>query len=334
MQGATIRAHSFTSGRFLIFPELEKETHTLVVVAGPTAVGKTAVAVQLAEVFSTEIISADARQFYREMTIGTAKPSANELNRVPHHFINTLSIHDDYDAAQFGLDALALISELFKKHSIVILCGGSGLYMKAVIEGFDDIPEVPENITLQVRQGYEDQGLLWLQQQYAELEAAHYNTIDHQNPHRLMRALAVRLATGMPISSFQNQKKTAHPFSILKVGLELPRETLYARIDQRMDDMLNNGLFDEAQALYPFKQRQALQTVGYQEIFDFIDGLYDKDEAVRLLKRNSRRYAKRQLTWFKRDKGFHWYSPADLMQIIALIRDHQYQTEQEKDKHE
>jgi len=166
-------------------------------------------------------------------------------------------------------------------------------------------------------------GISWLQEQYANLEPVHFKAIDNQNPHRLMRALAVRLATGLPISSFQKKKKWDHPFSILKIGLELPREILYHRIDQRMDNMLDSGLLDEAKAMYSFKDRQALQTVGYQEIFDFIDGQYDEEEMIRLLKRNSRRYAKRQLTWFKKDKDFHWYSPEDIEQIINLINQHQ-----------
>ena len=285
--------------------------------------GKTAVAIRLAKEFSTEIVSADSRQFFKELTIGTAKPSEAELMQVKHHFINSLSIQEDYDAARFSEEALKVINDLFRNHSIVILCGGSGLYIKAVTEGFDDIPPVPEEIADSIAKDYDKNGITWLQGRYEELEPDHYKAIDNQNPHRLMRALAVRLTTGLPISSFQKKKKWVHPFSILKIGLELPREILYQRIDQRMDEMLSSGLLDEAKSLYPFKDRQALQTVGYQEIFDFMEGRYDEDEMIRLLKRNSRRYAKRQLTWFKKDEEFHWYSPEDVEQIIKLIKEYQ-----------
>jgi tRNA dimethylallyltransferase len=257
------------------------------------------------------------------LVIGTAKPSQDELQRIPHHFINSLSIHDDYDAAQYGHDALKLISLLFEKYSIVILCGGSGLYIKAVTDGFDEIPEVPEDITLRVMKGYEEHGIVWLQKNYVELEPSHYEEIDHQNPHRLMRALAVRLATGRAITRFQMKKKMIHPFSVLKIGLELPRNVLYERIDTRMDDMVSNGLFEEAKELYPFRDRQALQTVGYQEIFDYFDGACDKEETLRLLKRNSRRYAKRQLTWFKKDNEIQWYSPSQIGDIISTVQQHQ-----------
>lgn len=315
--------HTYTSRGFLIFPDLENRTQTLVVIGGPTAVGKTAVAIRLAQEFSTEIVSADSRQFFKELTIGTAKPTEDELKQVPHHFINSLSIQEEYDAARYAEEALQVIHDLFRLYPVVILCGGSGLYIKAVTEGFDEIPPVPEEITSDVAAQYASKGISWLQEQYANLEPTHFQAIDNQNPHRLMRALAVRLATGLPISRFQKKKKWVHPFSILKIGLELPREILYQRIDHRMDIMLSNGLMEEAKALYTFKDRQALQTVGYQEIFDFIDGHYDKEEMIRLLKRNSRRYAKRQLTWFKKDKEFHWYSPDNIEQIINLIKEHQ-----------
>lgn len=287
---------------------------------GPTAVGKTAVAIKLASEFGTEVISADSRQIFKELTIGTAKPTESELAGVKHHFINSHSIRDDYDAAQYGRDAVTLINGLFQKHDILVLCGGSGLYVKAVTEGFDDIPDIPSGIRQSLNQGYEEHGLAWLQAKMQELDPDHFANIDQKNPHRLIRALEVRLATGKSIASFQAKQKAKHPFSILKIGLELSRENLYKRIDERMDQMIANGLFEEAAALYPHKDRQALQTVGYQEIFDYMDGKFDKEEAVRLLKRNSRRYAKRQLTWFKRDTDTHWFSADDIKKIIALIR--------------
>lgn len=295
-------------------------THKLlIVVAGPTAVGKTALAIDLAKKYNTEIISADSRQVYRELTIGTAKPDLKELALVKHHFINSHSISDEYDAASFGNDALAVINELFKTHDKVIMCGGSGLYIKAVCEGFDDIPEIPGQIRERLITNFEAHGITWLQEQIHERDPEIALSIDMQNPHRMMRALEVKIGTGQSIASFQTKKKLNHAFAIAKIGLELPREILYDRIDKRMDEMIEAGLFDEAKNVSQYKNANALQTVGYQEIFDFMDGLYDYDEAVRLLKRNSRRYAKRQMTWFKRDPAFHWFAPDDVKAILDYI---------------
>lgn len=291
----------------------------LIVVVGPTAVGKTAVAIQLAQHFKTEIISADSRQIFKELTIGTAKPSEGELAAVPHHFINSHSINEKYDAAQYGRDALACIDQLFKKYDYLVLCGGSGLYVKAVLEGFDDIPEVPAEIRDELNHHYDKEGIAWLQEKMKKLDPEHFETIDQQNPHRLMRALEVKISTGLSISSFRKKSKLQHPFSIIKIGLELPREVLNKRIDDRMEQMIEAGLFEEAKNVLSYKDQQALQTVGYQEIFDFMDGLYDKDEAIRLLKRNSRRYAKRQMTWFKRDPEVTWMNPSHIEGGIALI---------------
>jgi len=304
---------------FIIFPGLKKGNKTLIVVAGPTAVGKTAVAIKLAHTFQTEVISADSRQIFKELTIGTAKPSADELTMVPHHFIDTHSITDDYDAAQYGRDALALISTLFERHDVLILCGGSGVYIQAVCEGFDDIPEIPVDVRERLVQQYERHGIQWLQDQMQQVDNEHFQHIDQKNPHRLIRALEVKLSTGSSIASFRTKNKIVHPFSIVKIGLELSREDLYARIDDRMDMMIQQGLFEEATNLYPHRNRRALQTVGYQEIFDFIDGKYVKEEAIRLLKRNSRRYAKRQLTWFKRDAEINWFSSHDIEGILDFI---------------
>jgi len=301
---------------------LEKSNKTLIVVAGASAVGKTAVAIKLAQVFRTEIISADSRQIFKELTIGTAKPSQAELALVPHHFINTHTITKDYDAAQYATDALSAISRLFERHDFLILCGGSGLYIQAVCEGFDDIPEIPFGVREELIQQYDRHGIEWLQNQMQQLDPGHFEEIDKKNPHRLIRALEVKLATGFSIASFRTKNKVVHPFSILKIGLELPREDLYRRIDERMDTMIEEGLFEEAKNLYEHRHRRALQTVGYQEIFDFIDGKYEKEEAVRLLKRNSRRYAKRQLTWFKRDADMHWFLSEDVEKIIEFISRH------------
>lgn len=291
----------------------------LIVIAGPTAVGKTAVAIRLALHLKTEIVSADSRQIFKELTIGTAKPDEVELASVKHHFINTHSIHESYDAAQYGKDALEVIHSLFKVYSSVILCGGSGLYIKAVCEGFDDIPEVPDEIRDDLTQGFEENGITWLQKKMEALDPEHFRVIDQQNPHRLIRALEVKIGTGLSIGSFQKKEKLVHPFDIVKIGLELSREQLYEQIDKRMDAMIDQGLFEEAEKLHPFKHHNALQTVGYQEIFDWMDGKHEREETIRLLKRNSRRYAKRQLTWFKRDDQIQWFSPHDVNKIIASL---------------
>jgi tRNA dimethylallyltransferase len=296
------------------------ETKCLIVIVGPTAVGKTAVAIEVARHFQTEIISADSRQIYRELTIGTAKPTAAELQSVRHHFINSHSIHDDYDAAAYGRDALETIRHIFASSPFAVLCGGSGLYVKAVCEGFDDIPEIDASIREKLVASYREGGLPWLKEKMRLLDPAHFADIDQQNPHRLIRALEVKIGTGKSISEFRNQKKMSHDFHIVKIGLELPRPELYKRIDDRLDRMIAQGLFQEAEQLFPFRSKNALQTVGYQEIFDYMEGRYDYEEAVRLLKRNTRRYAKRQLTWFKKDPAIQWFHPVEIDSIIRQIK--------------
>lgn len=296
----------------------------LLVISGPTAVGKTRLAIDIAKHFHTEIISADSRQIFKELTVGTAKPAVTELHEVQHHFINSHSIHEEYDAARFGEEALALINKLFERHDYVVVCGGSGLYLKALLEGFDDIPEVADEVRDQLIEEFEAKGLLWLQNKMRELDPVYFQQIDQKNPVRLMRALEVKIATSRSISDFQTRAKRTHPFSIVKIGLELERAVLYNRIDARMDSMIDSGLFEEAKALYPFKNLNALQTVGYREIYDYLDGQYDREEAVRLLKRNTRRYAKRQLTWFKRDEEVRWFNPNDWSEIISHIQDSKF----------
>ncbi|MEX2235797.1 MAG: tRNA (adenosine(37)-N6)-dimethylallyltransferase MiaA [Cyclobacteriaceae bacterium] len=295
---------------------LEKK---LIVVAGPTAVGKTSVSLQLALHFKAPVVSADSRQVYREMTIGTAKPSPAERAAVPHYFIDTHSVGDDYDAAQYASDALKVIGDLFLLGDSVILCGGSGLYIKGICEGFDDMPEVPDEIRRDLIKNYHRQGIGWLHDRMQQLDPEGLQTMDPKNPHRLIRALEVKLYSGKSIASFRKSEKRQHNFNIIKIGLELPRTELYERIDERMDQMIARGLFEEARSLYPMRHHNALQTVGYQEIFGFIDNQYDLDECIRLLKRNSRRYAKRQLTWFKKDAEFAWFNPRDLNGVIDYI---------------
>jgi tRNA dimethylallyltransferase len=292
----------------------------VVVVAGPTAVGKTAVALQLAGELHSEIVSADSRQMFREMSVGTAKPTLAERQQVRHHFIDSHSIHDSYSAARYGDEARSLIRKLHEKHDYVVVCGGSGLYIRALCEGFDEIPETPGEVREYIRDQFKQRGLLWLQQELQIRDPDYFSVVDQKNPHRLMRGLEVVQATGASILHFQSKRERMPiPFSVIKVGLELPREELYARIDERLEMMIDAGLFEEAGSLYPYREHMALRTVGYQEVFGFLDGLYDKEEAVRLLKRNSRQYAKRQLTWFRKDKEYCWFHPSDVPSILAYI---------------
>ncbi len=294
------------------------EKKKLIAIVGPTAVGKTAVAIELAERLKTEIISADSRQVFKEMEIGTAKPSAEELRRIKHHFINIKSIEEEYNAGQFGRDAMEVIEKLFRVHDQLILCGGSGLYVKALLEGFDEMPEIPAGLREAIIEEYELKGLAWLQREVELADSDYYSKVDVNNPHRLIRALELNRVSGQSVGSFRKKSKKELPFEVIKIGLELPREELFQRIDDRMDAMIAKGLFEEAGKFYPRKQLNALQTVGYQEVFGFMDGQYDREEAIRLLKRNSRRYAKRQLTWFKKDREIAWYRAGD-SKIVDLI---------------
>lgn len=291
----------------------------LIVVAGPTAVGKTSISIQLGRMLETGIVSADSRQIFREMTIGTAKPSPDELREVPHYFIDIASVTEDYDAARYATDALTVIQELFGKKDYVILCGGSGLYIKGVCEGFDVMPAVPEEIRDHLVEKYKTEGMPWLQEQLREKDPEAFQSIDSHNPHRLIRALEVKLSSGQSILSFRKKKKQERGFDIVKIGLDIPKEELYARIDKRMDDMIAAGLFEEARTLYPLRDKNALQTVGYQEIFAYMENAYDLEECIRLLKRNSRRYAKRQLTWFRKDPEFKWFRPEEVGAIVRYV---------------
>ncbi len=291
----------------------------LLLVVGPTAVGKTNLCLNLAKKFKTEIVSCDSRQFYREMNIGTAKPTESELREVPHHLINTLSITDEYDVRKFEKDALEELSTIFEKSRFAILTGGSGLFADAVINGLDEIPDVDPRIRQEIIAAYQTNGLEWLQAEVEKADPEYYALVDRHNPQRLMRGLEVFRGTGSKFSGFRIKKKTDRKFIPLKVGLERDREELYRRIDQRMDQMVLAGLLEEARSLYPYRHLNALQTVGYTEVFGYLEGLYDWEEAVRLLKRNSRRYAKRQLTWFRRDEEIHWFHPDQLEEIAAWI---------------
>lgn len=298
-----------------------KDKKYLIVIVGPTAVGKTDLCIKLGKKFKTEIISSDSRQFFREMKLGTAKPSQAELNIVKHHLVDSHSIFDTYDVKAFEKDALAILEQIFSSKDIAIMTGGSGLYVDAICDGFDDIPDIDPAIRAGIIKAFEEKGLTYLQDRVSAIDPGYYEIVDRQNPQRLMRAVEVFEGTGKPFSSFRNKKKVERPFHIIKIGLVRDREELYYRIEQRMDMMIETGLFEEANELYPFKNLNALQTVGYSEIFGYLDGKYDKEEAVRLLKRNSRRYAKRQLTWFGKDENIRWFRPDQENEIIAYLAD-------------
>jgi tRNA dimethylallyltransferase len=300
---------------------LSNTSKFLIVVAGPTAVGKTDLCIKIAKKFNTTIISSDSRQFFREMKIGTAKPTPAEQKEVRHHFVDNLSVKEDYDVRKFEQDALLLLNELFTGHRYVVMTGGSGLYVDAVCNGFDEMPEVPAGVREELNNLYHREGLAKLQQMVQEADPVYYGQVDLQNPQRLIRALEVCQGTGIPFSAFRKKTKTERPFKIIKIGLERDRQELYDRINLRMDQMIAEGLFEEAAELFSQRHLNALQTVGYSEIFRYMEGEYDKDEAIRLLKRNSRRYAKRQMTWFKKDPEMVWFHPSKVEAIIEHIED-------------
>ena len=289
---------------------------TCIIISGPTAVGKTSAAIQAARHFKTEIISADSRQCYKELNIGVAKPSAEELAAVKHHFINSHSIHEEVHAAGFEQYALQAAEKIFQQHDIAVMTGGTGLYIKAFCEGIDEIPPVLPGIREKIVEEFERSGLEWLQQQVKEQDPLYYSTGEIQNPQRLMRALEVVQSTGKSIRSFQQGKKIQRPFRIIKTALELPKEELHRNINHRVDQMMEQGLLEEVKTLVPWRHLNALQTVGYTELFDYLDGKHTLEQAVELIKKNTRQYAKRQMTWFRRDKEITWYSPSDLSGII------------------
>lgn len=284
----------------MLFPTSSKNKH-LVVISGPTGIGKTETAIQLAQHFQTEIISADSRQFFKELKIGTATPTIDELSRAKHHFIGHLSIQEDYNIYQYEKDALSLLNQLFINHQILILCGGSGLYIDAVCYGMDDIPDVEPEIRSFLMERMEKEGVESLRQELKLIDPKSYAEIDLKNPKRILRALEVCLSSGKPFSSYKSNLQKLRDFNIHPIVLEMDREQLYQRIDERVDHMIAAGLEEEVRMLTPYRQHNALKTVGYSEFFDYFEGKTDYNEAIRLIKRNSRRYAKRQISWFGRN---------------------------------
>jgi tRNA dimethylallyltransferase len=279
----------------------------LISIIGPTAIGKTALSIKLANYFNTEIISADSRQFFKEMSIGTAAPSIEELAAAKHHFIHHKSIQENYNVGAFEKDALQTLDRLFKTHDVVIMAGGSGLYVDAATKGLDEFPEVDSNIRETLNTNLVNQGLCYLQNQLKELDMVSYNSIAIDNPQRVIRALEVCIGTGKPYSSFLNKKNINRNFKTITIGLTADREIIYSRINQRVDDMMQQGLLDEVKKLLPFKDLNALNTVGYKELFNFLDDEWTLDFAISEIKKNSRRFAKRQLTWFKKDENTLWF---------------------------
>ena len=300
-------------------------TKTLIIIAGPTAVGKTAVAIELARQLKTEIISADSRQFFREMTIGTAKPTVEELGQVGHHFINSHSISESFSVGDFEKQVLALLDDFFRQHDTAILAGGSGLYIKAICEGFDELPPASKQIRDDLNRAFKEQGITCLQEKLRSVDPVYYQQVDLNNPQRLIRALEVALSTGKPFSSYRTAAINKRPFRCLKIGLNLPREILYERINQRVDNMVKEGLIEEARSLLPYRHLNALNTVGYSELFNYFAGMTDLNKAIELIKQNTRRFAKRQLTWFRKDAGIKWIM-ADDPRLIDIILKELYNT--------
>jgi tRNA dimethylallyltransferase len=298
----------------------------LITIVGPTAIGKTALSIALAQHYKCEIVSYDSRQFFKEMTLGTAVPSQDELAAAPHHFIQNKSIFEPYTVGDFEKEALAKIDELFLTNDYVILVGGSGLYVNAILKGFDDFPEIDASVREKVNQEYEKEGIAYLQEQLKNLDPGYFEKITAENPQtllnpqRMMRFVEVCLGTGKPYSSFLNQKTNSRPFTPILIGLEADRTVMYDRINQRVDIMMREGLLAEAEKLYPHKERNALQTVGYRELFSYFNGDFSLEFAIEEIKKNTRRFAKRQLTWFKRDENTKWFDYlAPKNQIIDYI---------------
>lgn len=293
----------------------------LISIVGPTAIGKTALSIKLANYYNTEIISADSRQFFKEMSIGTAAPTKAELSEAKHHFIHHKSVTEQYNVGSFEKDAITLLDTLFQKHDVVIMVGGSGLYVDAVTNGLDNFPKINSSIREILNNELSTKGLKHLQEKLKTLDKLSYETIAIDNPHRVIRALEICIGTGQPYSSFLNKEKSLRNFKTISIGLTAERETIYKRINERVDKMIEDGLLDEAKSLVKFKNLNSLNTVGYKEIFKYLDGEFDLDFAISEIKKNTRRFAKRQITWFKKNKETEWFDyKSDHKEVINYIK--------------
>lgn len=293
---------------------------TVILIAGPTAVGKTALAIAIAKQFNTSVISADSRQCFRELNIGVAKPSVDELQEVQHYFINTHSVQEQVTAASFETYAIEIASKLFQAKDLIVMAGGTGLYIKAFLEGMDEIPAIDEALRNQLNALYETNGMEWLKDQLHQKDPLFAAEGEMQNPQRMLRALEVIETTGKSIISYQKGSKKKREFNVIKIGLDLPREELYNRINHRVDIMKQEGLFEEVKSLQPLQHLNALQTVGYRELFDHFNGQASLEQAISKIKQNTRHYAKRQLTWFKRDESMKWFHPNAIDEMIKYIQ--------------
>ncbi|MDG4946177.1 tRNA (adenosine(37)-N6)-dimethylallyltransferase MiaA [Weeksellaceae bacterium KMM 9713] len=291
----------------------------LIVIVGPTAIGKTSMAIEVAKHCNTEILSSDSRQFYKEMRIGTAVPSQEELSAVKHHFIQHLSVHQAYSVGDFERDAIAFIDDYFKTHNTLVMVGGSGLYEKAVTQGLDEFPEVDPEIRKQLNDELDLKGLTELQEELKAADPSYYEEIDLENPHRVIRALEIIRGTGKPFSSFLSKNSKKRNFETIKIGLILERSEIYDRINRRVDLMMEEGLLEEVESLYALKQLNALNTVGYSELFNYLDEVWDLEFAVSEIKKNTRRFAKRQLTWYRKDEQLTWFNPKEKQEVIEFI---------------
>jgi len=303
---------------------MEQCFKTLLLILGPTGVGKTELSLRVAEHYACPILNCDSRQIYRGIPIGTAAPTAEDQARVKHYFVATRDLEEDYNAGQYERDALTLLDELFKTHDVVVMTGGSMLYADAVCKGLDDLPQVPFSIRASVQDAYEKNGLEWLQEEVQRLDPDYWNEVDQQNPARLAHCIELCLTTGKPYSSLRTKTAKRRPFRIVKIGLDRPREELYERNNSRVLQMIQDGLEDEAKAVYDKRHLNSLQTVGYREMFGYIAGEYGFERAIELIQQNTRHYAKRQLTWFRRDKEIHWLNANDeyeknILSIDALL---------------
>ncbi len=291
----------------------------LVILLGPTAVGKTSLAIALAKKFNTVIFSADSRQLYKEIPIGTAQPTPEEIQEVAHFFVASNSITEHIDAGRYGKEARELLISEFKKHALIIMAGGSGLYMDAVINGFDELPDANPTIRAELNLEFQEKGISVLQDELKKLDPIYFAQVDQHNPARLMRAIEICRLSEKKYSELRIGKAESNAFEVLKIGLDLPREELYARINNRVEVMFENGLEEEARSVFPYRKMNALQTVGYKELFDYFDGHLTKEKAIELIKQHSRNYAKRQLTWWRRDTAITWFNPTQLKEIEILI---------------